>query len=304
MDLKQLKYFVHVAELGSFTKASAVLSVAQSALSHQVRGIELELKQQLLHRDGRGVRPTDAGARLLSHARGIIAQFDRAMVDLADARGAPVGHIVVGLPVSLARLLTVTLIEALHGAFPNATFGIMEGLSSSVTEWMVTGRIDIGVVYNAIPSPQIEIRPLCDQDLLLVARRRGARLGASTPTTQLAEFPLILPRRPNANRTLIDGHFARVGLKPRIAFEIDGIPSILDLVHEGYGFAILPRTSLRAHVHAGDFIASPIVEPRLKARLSLITSAQRPATPLSGQALELVRELAINELADEARQPG
>src|SRR4029453_585172 len=104
MDLKQLDYFVHVAELGSFSKAASLLSIAQSALSHQVRQLEVELKQTLLHRNGRGVTPTDAGKRLLDHARGILMQVNRARDDLAAARGAPVGHVVLGLPGSLAAM--------------------------------------------------------------------------------------------------------------------------------------------------------------------------------------------------------
>ena len=103
MDLKQLDYFVHVVETGSFTKAASLLSVAQSALSHQVRQLEVELRQVLLYRNGRGVTPTDAGKRLLAHARGILVQVNRARDELAEARDAPVGHVVLGLPATMAR---------------------------------------------------------------------------------------------------------------------------------------------------------------------------------------------------------
>lgn len=78
MDLKQLEYFVHVAELGSFTRASSVLGIAQSALSRQVRLLEVELRQNLLSRNGRGVITTDAGKLLLEHSRGILHQVARA----------------------------------------------------------------------------------------------------------------------------------------------------------------------------------------------------------------------------------
>jgi LysR family transcriptional regulator, nitrogen assimilation regulatory protein len=70
MDIKKLEYFVQVADLGSFTKAASLLSIAQSALSHQVRQLEAELQQTLLYRDGRGVTPTDAGRRLSSMREG------------------------------------------------------------------------------------------------------------------------------------------------------------------------------------------------------------------------------------------
>ena len=140
MDIKQLDYFVHVADLGSFTKAASLLSVAQSALSHQVRQLEVELEQTLLYRNGRGVTPTDAGRRLLAHARGILIQVRRARDEVTEARDAMVGHVVLGLPPSIARLLTVPLFKSFRSSFPNGTFGVVEGLSASVVEWLVPSK--------------------------------------------------------------------------------------------------------------------------------------------------------------------
>ena len=105
MDIKQLEYFVHVAELGSFTRASSVLNIAQPALSRQVRLLEVELRQNLLARNGRGVTTTEAGKLLLEHGRGILHQLGRAREDLERARGALAGRVAVGLPpsASIAR---------------------------------------------------------------------------------------------------------------------------------------------------------------------------------------------------------
>src|SRR6202008_1581176 len=111
MDLKQLDYFVHVAELGSFSKAASLLSIAQSALSHKVRQLEVELKQTLLHRNGRGVTPTAAGKRLLEHARGILLRVARPHDPLAALGESPSGPTIVALPSSLARLLALTLVK-------------------------------------------------------------------------------------------------------------------------------------------------------------------------------------------------
>ena len=87
MDLKQLEYFVHVAELGSFTRAANRLAVVQSALSRQVRALEVELRQPLFARTGRGVTLTEPGRRLLEHGRGILQQVERARQDIEDRRG-------------------------------------------------------------------------------------------------------------------------------------------------------------------------------------------------------------------------
>ena len=88
MDLKQLEYFIRVAELGSFTRAGArALDIAQPALSRQVRLLEVELRQNLLLRNGRGATPTEAGQLLLDHARGILHQVERARGTSAGCAG-------------------------------------------------------------------------------------------------------------------------------------------------------------------------------------------------------------------------
>jgi LysR family nitrogen assimilation transcriptional regulator len=299
MDIKQLDYFVHVADLGSFTKAASLLSVAQSALSHQVRQLEVELEQTLLYRNGRGVTPTDAGRRLLAHARGILMQTRRARDELTEERNAMVGHAVLGLPPSIARLLTVPLFKSFRKSLPNGSFGVVEGLSASIVEWLVEGRVDIGLVYNPAPLRSVEIAPLYEEEMFLISRRiAGKRRSAkSIPLRELPRYPLIIPSRPNANRMRIEGQLAYLGLKPKIEFEIDGVASVLDLVHEGYGHTVLPLNSLRSSALGRDFTVQQIRKPKLTIQLSLITSAQRPTTPLAKGLLSLIRQTALEVLA-------
>ena len=142
MDLRQLEYFVRVAELGSFTRASSVLRVAQPALSRQVRALEVELRQTLFERNGRGVTLTDAGRLLLAHGRGILQQVARARQELDEQRGAAAGALSIGLPPSLSRTHTAPLVEGFRARFPRATLTVLEGLSTYMLEWLQLGRID------------------------------------------------------------------------------------------------------------------------------------------------------------------
>jgi|SRR5215467_9215357 len=304
LDIKSLDYFVHVADLRSFTKAASALSIAQSALSHQVRQLEMELAQTLLHRNGRGVTPTDAGRRLLAHARGILMQVRRARDELTKTRGALVGHVNIGLPPTIARLVTVALIKSLRDSFPEGTFGVTEALSATVVEWLVEGRVDIGLVYNPAPLPSVEILPLSPQQMFLISSKKASksRQSKSVQLRELPRYPLIIPSRSNANRMLIDMQLARLGLKPWIEFEIDGIASVLDLVHEGYGHTVLPLSSLRGHAFGRSFTVRPIVKPKLSIQLSLITSAQRPTTPLAKEALSLIQRTVSRILFPEKPQ--
>ena len=120
MNLKQLEYFVRVAELGSFTRAAIALDIVQPALSRQIRQLEVELRQSLLIRNGRGAVPTEAGKLLLAHGRGILHQVERAREELGRVRGSLAGRVAVGLPTSLARALTVPLTRAFRAELPDA----------------------------------------------------------------------------------------------------------------------------------------------------------------------------------------
>jgi len=304
MDLKQLEYFVNVAELGSFTKAAALLSVAQPALSRQVRSLEVELAQTLLLRNGRGVSPTEAGKRLLAHGRGILQQVDRARAEIEDVKGAPVGHVVVGVPPSVGKMLAVPLVAAFQARLPRATLGIVEGLTTYVAEWLLTGRVDVAMLYNPVPSPAIEILPLLEEQLYLIGPGARGAAGAPRPVPmrELPGFPLIIPSRPHAIRMQVETLLANLGLKAQVAFEIDGVPAILDLAHQGYGHAVLPINAVRGDNLRRSFLARPIVEPRLKGVLALAISSQRPTTPLTRRTLELIQEVGPRVLRapDEA----
>jgi len=293
MDLKQLEYFVRVAELGSFTRASIALDIAQPALSRQVRLLEVELRQNLLVRNGRGAAPTEAGKLLLEHARGILHQVERAREELGRVRGALAGRVAIGLPPSLARVLTVPLTRAFRQAMPDAQLSISEGLSVTMQEWLVNGRLDIAVLYNAQPAAGIEVTPLLEEDLMLV-HMRPAGLAEDPPPPPLplrevAKLPLVIPSRPNAIRMHVESEMAAIGCRPTIALEIDGVSAILDLVADGAGSAILSRNAVASSVKPSAFSVRAIGEPPLRTRLSLATSSTRPVTLTQLATMELVR---------------
>ncbi|GIK85519.1 MAG: LysR family transcriptional regulator [Betaproteobacteria bacterium] len=289
VDLKQLEYFVAVADAGGFSRAARLLGVAQPALSRQVRALEVELRQNLLVRNGRGAVPTEAGKRLLDHGRGIVQQVARARAEVEAVKGEPVGHVSVALPPTLARLAAAPLVIAFRQRFPRATVSIVEGLSSTILEWIVVGRADIGLVYNPAPSPAIDVRPLLDEDLSLIVPR-DARAGAQARSVRLRDlpdYPLIIPSRPHAIRALVEARLAAIGRRPTVALEVDAVSAIVELVAEGLGHAILSPQALRGESAARRLRARAIV-PALRSSLAVVVSAHRPATLLQSACVALV----------------
>jgi LysR family transcriptional regulator, nitrogen assimilation regulatory protein len=295
MDLKQLEYFVRVAELSSFTRAAHAIGIAQPALSRQVRLLEVELRQNLLLRNGRGATPTEAGQLLLDHARGILHQVERAREDLGRVRGALAGRVAIGLPPTLARVLTVPLTRAFRQQLPEAQLSISEGLSTGMQEGLVQGRLDLALLYDTAALPELEIQPLFEELLLLVqARPPGLQEDPPAPPIalrELAAIPLVIPSRPNAIRMHVERELAGLGLRPTIALEIDGVPAILDLVAEGMGSAVLPRNAASNTVRPSAYTLRAITDPTLRPRVTLASSAQRPATLTQQAAARLLGEL-------------
>lgn len=291
MDLKQLEYFVRVAELGGFTRASIALNVTQPVLSRQVRRLEVELGHSLLVRNGRGVATTESGQLLLEHGRGILHQVARTQEELGRVRGALAGRVAVGLPPCYAKMLTVPLSRMVKERLPDATLSITESLSTSLNESLIRGRLDIALLYNPASSPDIESQALLEEDFYFVSHNDGGAARPSITLQELAREALIIPTRPNTIRMLVESELADIGARPRIALEIDGIAAILDLVADGAGGAVLSVNAVKTSGREEMFHAVPIVKPHLRSKLAMAVSSQRPAT-LTQQAMQqVIREL-------------
>jgi LysR family nitrogen assimilation transcriptional regulator len=193
-------------------------------------------------------------------------------------------------------VLTVPLTRAFRQQMPDAQLSISEGLSVTMQEWLVNGRLDIAVLYNAQPATGIEATPLVDEDLMLVQPRPPGLPEDPPPPPitlqEVARLPLVIPSRPNAIRMHVEAEMAAIGCRPTIALEIDGVSAILDLVADGAGHAILSRNAVASSVKPSAFTVRAIGQPPLRTRLSLATSSARPATLTQQATMELVRATA------------
>lgn len=290
MNLKQLEYFVSVAELGSFSKAAVVLDIAQPALSRQVRALEIDLRETLLLRNGRGVTLTEAGQRLFDHSVAILQLVAQAREDLGANRDEPVGRITLGLPPSMGRQLTLPLIDGFRRQLPKARPSIVEGLSTHIAEWITSGRVDVGLVYNPEPQPGLEITPVLEEPLCLVGPAGGGPAGP-LPLRELHNYPLVVPERQHVIRRLLDTQAAHLGLRLVIAWEVSSVAAILDLVCAGHGHAVLTASGVAASGRADELVVRPLVAPRLASVLCLATSASKRPTVLMREASRILGEL-------------
>jgi LysR family nitrogen assimilation transcriptional regulator len=306
MDLKQLEYFRHVAELGSFTNAAAFLAVGQPTLSRQIAELESEFGQDLFDRNGRGVVLTHAGSQLLEHTRGILMQVGRARQELETSRNGDAGHITLGLPASLGNVVTVPLVKAFARHLPKSQLAFSEGLSAYILERLSVGRIDCALAYNAAASEDFDVTPLLDDQLFLIAPARTKKHPASISLSELADYPLVIPGRPHANRMTVEHALSNIGKKIQIAHEVECIPAIVDLVRQGHGFGVLSLNAIKSSPWARHVLIAPILNPTLMFPLSLVTSTRRPKSAFMRKSIALigkvVREEVCQNLAKLPRQ--
>lgn len=293
MDLKQLECFVRVAEFGSFTKAAAVLNISQSVVSRQVRQLEVELQEHLLMRNGRGVLLTGSGQRLFEHGKGILRQVQVAREDLREQRDTLSGKVVIGLPPSISRRHTVALVTAFRERFPNCILGIKEGLTHSVREWLLLGRLDFALLFNPGQKAQLQYEHLHSEPLMLIGSQHSD-LPTTVPMKDLGKFPLITPSEPHSIRRLIEAEATRHEVQLDISLEIDSIPSLLELIDLDMGYGVLFRSALvNSNGQLEGLKAAQIVDPTIQTHLFVATYEQRPLSRLAEHTMALVREICI-----------
>ncbi|RVU14236.1 LysR family transcriptional regulator [Methylobacterium oryzihabitans] len=291
MDFKQLKAFATLAEFGSFSRAGAVLSVAQPVLSRQIKALEEELGIELVYRNGRGIVLTEAGKLLHGYAGGVLDTVQRATSEVMALRSSPRGTIAIGMPPSVGAVLTVPLVCCFRAEFPEVAMRIVEGFSGHILEWLLTGKIDVAVLYNAPRTSNLRAEPLLQEEISLLGPANDP-LGLGdrpVPAARLAEIPMILPGRPHGLRLLIDSCLGEAGIAPSVILEVDAMPSTLSLVEQGVGYTLLSYGPARHLIQAGRMRQWSLTDPVLTRELILATTSQRPTTVATRALAGMVR---------------
>jgi LysR family nitrogen assimilation transcriptional regulator len=304
VESRQLRYFAQVVESGSFSKAALVLRVAQPALSHHVRQMEQELGVPLLFRSPHGVQPTDAGSRLLVHARRVLAEFAEIPDSVRGLRALPRGDVRFGLPGTVSEILAVPLIEAAKAKYPDVRIRVVEAMSGYIQDWLRKGDIDLAMIYSTSDPRGIAYHlGLSEEICLFASAGLDGRLATDPGTIRfpdIAELPLIVPGPGHGLRELIDSNAAGSGFAIRPAIEIDSYNQIKKLVERGIGYGILPRMAIDREVSENRFVAWRFVEPPLTRKVHLAYSTERPlnAAPRAVAQLswEILRRLVRDKI--------
>ncbi|MCY0149250.1 LysR family transcriptional regulator [Hoeflea sp. G2-23] len=289
IDLRQLGYFVAIADTGTISSAAARIGISQPSLSEMLARMENQLEVKLVVRRVRGTQLTDAGLALAKFSRDILRSVDLALDEVRHIGGEARGPVAIGLPPSVALLLSVPLAETVWADLPLVKLRIVESMSGYVLEWIENEHIDFGVVYQGLDVGHLDSQPLLSEELFLVtapdnwpnAERIDGCAVEPIEFEKLAELPLVIPSRQHGLREVIERYARAHNLTLNIVMEIDALRHIVAMVSRASAYTILSHAAVMDEVARGELILVPVAKPVMKRTASIVRKRGRPITAAS-----------------------
>lgn len=302
IDLRQLAYFMAVAERGSITAAADALGIAQPSLSDQIARLERKLDTRLIVRGARGIHLTEAGMALARHGGEILLGVDRAVEEVRHLGGEARGPVAVGFPPTIGSLLSVALAETIRNELPLVRLHIAEAMSGDILAWVHAERIELGCAYDVPDSTLLAVRPVLTEELFLLASpdNMPSEAGAAIGFADAAALPLVLPSRVHGTRELLERHAKASGAMLNVVTEIDSLPQMIAMVERASAYTILPHTAVIDQVARGTLALVRIAEPTVRRTACLVRKRSRSVSRAS-LAVEQAIGTIVREMVDRYR---
>ncbi|MGE0559255.1 MAG: LysR family transcriptional regulator [Burkholderiales bacterium] len=285
MDLRGIRYFVQIAELGSMTRAAQHLRVAQPALSRHVRALEQELGVALMVRLPRGVRLTTAGRQFLDHCQRILRELGRAQDALRSGGAAGQGRVILGVSPTTGPLLLPGVVERMRRQCPQISLKVVEGFSNQLYDWLLTGRADLAILTNPVSTRVIQVTPLSSEPIVVFVRPQAHGARRFLTAAEFARTPVVSTE---AIRIIADEQLQRHDIRVSVEAEIDAVEAIRRLVLRGTSMALMPVSTFYDDLVAGRLAAWPIVDANIHRILTLAQPAERRPSAAIDEVAQIV----------------
>ncbi|HYC47437.1 MAG TPA: LysR family transcriptional regulator [Burkholderiales bacterium] len=308
-DLRRVRYFVAVAELGSVTRAAAELHVAQPALSHQIRLLEEEVGSELFTRGPQGVRLTELGRTLAEEGRALLANARRLRERLESGRGEPQGNVVIGLSQTIGPALALPLLELAAKRYPRVRVRVREVMSGDIPDLLRAEALDFAFSYAIQAGRGIRTTNVFSEDLFVVGTAQRAKKHFGKPDLReitfgdLARVPLYLSARSNSFREELERIARTRRVKLDVAAEVDSVSIRKEIALGGAGFTILSGASIRREIEAGGIFAARIAQPHLRRRICFARVSVSALSHAAEAVASLVPE-SLTTLVENDMWPG
>ncbi|WP_262329852.1 LysR substrate-binding domain-containing protein [Bosea sp. BH3] len=301
MQLRHLRYFVKIVDAGSFSRAAAIVHVAQPALSQQISELEEELGVALLLRHPRGIAPTAAGETFYREAVAILRQIEQLPGIVRSTGSEPQGVVDLGMSSTLAATIGGPFIQSCRERLPKIMIKFHISDSETLKRSVAANALDLALVFEDELTAGYSRTPLYRQRLYFITGTPHDDPAGSISSERLAEFPLVMPTAPNISRSVLERRFAAMGATPNIVSEGDQLSSIMSLVRQGLGGTVLPRGS--AFDDSADLGRPLLIEPPLFLTASVLWSGDS-ALGTAAEAVKLALTAHIGARMGDGIEPG
>ena len=261
MEIRQLRYFLDIAQTEHLTQSAQNLFVTQSTLSHGLRQLEQELDIQLFDRLGRGLRLSQAGAAFRVHAARALQEIEAGRMALADMTSLQSGTLTVGVIPTFLHTLVPATVAAFSMLYPRVNIVVRDLRAGPIEEQLVEGQIDVGIAFYPAERDEIETEPLFKERMQLVVNRKHPLAHRrKLAVKDLARVPLAMLPRAFTTRRLIDDGLRRAGVVPEVRVEMESVEGLLDVCRWGDLASIAPERAAR---QASDLLAIDLHSPAM-----------------------------------------
>lgn len=310
-DMTALRYFSVVAEERSFSRASARLRIAQPAISRKIKALELDLGVLLFTRHTRGVDLTEPGESLLRNAYALFRQIESLRNQAVTSGETPRGVVTLGVLPTPGEYIVPRLVEQARTLYPELRFRIVEGYSGDLHAMLINQEINIAVMHQPLPHPDIVVDALLVDYLCLVGKA-GTLTKSAYTFAEASAFPLILPDGPNMLRLRIDQIAQSRNIALNVSHVCNGFWLTKAMVRGGAGQTMVTFGSVVTDLERGDFDVALIEDPNVPWPLAVATRADQSRrlalVVVRGLIETIVAELRSGEvwrqLPDAARLRG
>jgi len=277
LEIKQLKVFKTIVEVGSFTGAGDQLGLSQPAISQHVRALEDMLGVSLLVRAGRGARPTPAGDVLFHCARQVLERLGELERRFAEETAGRAGVVRIGAPDPPSSYLLPGALARIRRELPKVDVRVVSGQPAVTLARLAAGDLDLALLPQPIASERLRTIEVGSDELVAVMPPEHPWAGrAQVAATDFATEPLVLYDRTSAITEATLAFLLEGGVFPTVALEIDQIEGVKDLVRAGVGIAVVPRWAARREIAAGALGATSLGGTGLRRTWALVLSDGLP----------------------------
>jgi DNA-binding transcriptional LysR family regulator len=295
MHIQNLRLFIEVAELGSFTKVAAQRSTAQSHISRQINEFEKTCGSPLFRRTGRGVVLTEFGAHVQQRVRTWLKDSDELFADIQQTSRVPMGEVKIGVLPSAAHPLMTHIFKRLHHDYPKIKLNIREGQGSELDALLETGSVDMAILFRYEKPTGSDELLLCTANTYLVSYPELSLTSADTVDFKRLEgLPLVLPRRPSHWRSILDETARSKGFSLACEVEADSLRVQKEIIAANpHMYALLGPFSVDEELRTGKLQAAKVIAPDLKRYVTLAHPKQGHFTQASRIVSQLIKETVV-----------